>query len=347
MEMRSRIPDSKILFVGAGKELEKKLIPRAGFHLVNITMSGLRRGFSPKDIIQNMKTIKNLATASVESAKLLRRFKPDAVIGTGGYICYPVMRKAARMGIPTFLHEPNAHPGLTVRMLSMFVDKVLVTFSGLEKYYRRPERVVISGTPLRDGFYADRTEEKAQRDRPLVVSFWGSLGAGRMNEMMTEFIRLNVEEKLFYHVHATGKNCMPDMRNRLKKHGVSEVGAPYTDLREYIDDMPSVLKLADIVISRAGASTIAELAALGKPAIFIPSPNVTENHQEVNAKRVLDAGGAVMILESSCTGKGLYETVSSLIEDKGKLEKMSMAQKSLSVPDAAMKIAGIVLERQR
>jgi UDP-N-acetylglucosamine--N-acetylmuramyl-(pentapeptide) pyrophosphoryl-undecaprenol N-acetylglucosamine transferase len=344
-EMRSRIPESKILFVGADRELEKKLIPGAGFHLVNIKMSGLRRGFSPDDIKKNLKTIKNLATASVESANLLRRFQPDAVIGTGGYICYPVMKKAAKMGIPTFIHEPNAHPGLAVRMLSAYVDKVLVTFPGMEEYYRRPERVIFSGTPLRDGFYANRdsADEKKQRDRPLVVSFWGSLGAGPMNEMMTEFIRLNTESKLFDHIHATGKNCMPGMRERLKRHRVSEIGAPYADIREYIDDMPSVMNDADLMICRAGASTIAELTAMGKPAILIPSPYVADNHQEENAKRLLEAGGVLMYREKDCTGEMLYRTTSALLADKPALERMALAQKSHAVPNAASKIVDIVI----
>lgn len=344
-EMRLRIPDCKILFVGSGRELEKRLVPKAGFHLVNIKMSGLKRGFSPDAVVYNLKTVKNLATASFESANLLRRLKPDAVIGTGGYICYPVMRKASKKGIPTFVHEPNAHPGLAVKMLSAFADKIMVTFPGLEEQYKHPSRVIFTGTPLRDGFLTenDTAENGSTKEKPVVVSFWGSLGARRMNELMTEFIKMNIENKSFFHVHATGKGGMEDMLRRLKKHGVSETGSAYADLREYIDDMPSVMKAADILICRAGASTIAELTAMGKPAILVPSPYVADNHQDVNAEQLQKAGGALMLREKDCTGELLYNEVTTLLKDTEKLEKMIQNQKSLAVADAASRIADIII----
>jgi len=345
-ELRRKAPESEILFVGADKTLEKRLIPEAGFDLVNIKMSGLRRGVSPGDILHNIRTASYLFSANIKSAKLLETFKPNAVIGTGGYISYPVLKKAARMGIPTYVLEPNAFPGLAVRMLSSIVDRIFVTYKGLESKYKRPERLVYTGTPLKTGFLEKDTEHKSiEKERPLVVSYWGSLGAAHMNNKILDMIKENVTERRFNHIHATGINSSPEqMKARLTSMGVTGIEPPFADIREYINDMPSVMREADIVISRAGASTIVELTSTGKPAILIPSPNVTENHQEENARQLQKAGGAVMILESECSGKLLYDTIISLLDDREKLEKMSKAQKSLSVSDAASKIVDIILE---
>ena len=350
-ELRRKAPDSKILFAGADKTPEKRLIPEAGFDLVNIRMSGLRRGFSPGDILHNMKTAYNLFTASIKSAKILREYKPDAVIGTGGYINYPVLKKAAKMGIATYVLEPNAYPGLAVRMLSSIVDKIFVTYKGLESSYKRPERIVYTGTPLRSEFLEKTSDSEKdaestsnQKERPLVVSFWGSLGAANMNNIMLDLIKQNVQECRFNHIHATGISSSAEvMKARLKDMGVTEIKPPLADIRGYIDDMSAVMRDADIVVSRAGASTIVELTSSGKPAVLIPSPNVTENHQEENAKQLQEAGGAVMIVESECTGELLFDTVTSLLKNTEKLERMSKALKTLSVRDAAARIVDIIL----
>ena len=345
-ELRRSLPDAKILFVGAGKELEKKLIPRAGYHVLKIRMSGLQRGFTADDLIHNIITVRNMATAGFEASNLLHRYKPAAVIGTGGYICYPVMRRAALMGIPTVIHESNAIPGLTTKLLSASVDRVLVSFPGLEKQYRRPERVFFTGTPVRAGFGAALDDdEPAETDRkPRVVSFWGSLGAERMNETMAEFIKLNIDSGEFDHIHATGKaGGVDEMKKRLARLGAPDVMPAGIEISEYIDDMPSVMSAADIVLSRAGASTVAELTVMGKPAVLIPSPYVANNHQEENAKQLQKTGGAVMLLEKECTGENLFNTVSQLLKDKDRLERMSFAQKSLAAPEAASIIVDMII----
>jgi len=347
-EMRRIASDSEILFIGADKKLEKKLVPAAGFELVNIKMSGLRRGFYPKDIVHNIKTAINLITANRKSKAILKDFKPDAVIGTGGYISYPVIKRAARLGIPTFLLEPNAYPGLAVRMLSGVVDTVFVTYKDLENHYKRPERVLYTGTPLRSEFF--ETDEVSKTDEheelPLVISYWGSLGAAKMNDIIIEFIKLNSIDGKFRHIHATGVSISTEKTiSRLNELGISEISTPFIDVREYIDNMPSTMKSADLIISRAGASTIAELTSLGKPAILIPSPNVTENHQEANAKQLQNTGGAIMILERDCSGKVLYESVLSLLDDREKLKRMSESQESLAEKNAASNIVEEVIKR--
>jgi len=346
-QLQNEMPNSRILFVGADKAVEKRLIPEAGFDLINIKMSGIRRGFSPGDILHNIKTAINLVTADFKSSKLLKSYNPDAVIGTGGYICYPVLKKAASFGIPTFVLEPNAYPGLTVKMLSLIVDKVFVSYEGMEKRFRKPERVVYTGTPLRKKFYNEIniSDQNAKKKKPLVISYWGSLGATSMNEMIVDFITMNIREDKFDHIHATGvgRNA-EDIRKRLETLGLNDTKTSIIDIREYIDDMPTVMKASDIVLTRSGASTIAELTALYKPSVLIPSPNVTENHQEENAMQLQKAGGAVMIRESECTGEMLYGVVSSLLDDKEKLKRMSETLESISTPNAAAKIVESVMQ---
>jgi len=345
-ELRRTTPDAKILFVGAGKQLEKRLIPDGGFHLVNIKMSGLKRGVSPEELIYNAKTVRNLATAWIKAGKLLRRFRPNAVIGTGGYICYPILKKAARMGIPTAIHGSDAVPGLTIKLLSTTVDKVLVSFPGLEKQYKQPDRVVFTGTPVRSGFKVphERDLTPGITIKPLLVSFWGSQGAEHMNETIAELIRLNIDSGLFDHIHATGTtDGVRDMKNRLKRLGAPDDLPQGIEIREYIDDMPSVMAEADLALCRAGASTLAELTVMGKPAVLVPSPYVTNNHQEENAKQLQKAGGALMVLEKECTGETLFSTVSSLLLDRDTLEKMSKAQKTMATPNAVEKIAEVIL----
>jgi UDP-N-acetylglucosamine--N-acetylmuramyl-(pentapeptide) pyrophosphoryl-undecaprenol N-acetylglucosamine transferase len=336
---------AKILFVGAGRELEKRLIGKAGYDLVNIKMTGLRRGVTPKDMLYNAKTVRNLVTAGNEAERIIKDFSPNAAIGTGGYVCYPVLRKASQMGIPTFIHEANAVPGLTTKMLSATADMVMVSFPGLEKQYRKPERVVFTGMPVRGDFSRLREYVKPPRAKPLVVSFWGSLGASRMNELMGEFIKLNSVAGLFDHIHATGNNA-DILRESLKGYEIAEEQLPEgIEIREYIDDMATVMSEADLVLCRAGASTVAELTIIGKPAILVPSPYVTDNHQEKNALALQKAGGAVMVPEKECTGARLFDEVVAILRDHDKRGEMSEAQKNLATPGAAERIVGLIVGR--
>ena len=345
--LRRIMPEVKILFAATGRDLEKKLISAAGYDLINIRMSGIRRGISPGKIIYNIKTAKNLVAAGREAEKLMNDFMPDAVLGTGGYICYPVLIKAAKKGIPTLIHEANAVPGLTTKMLSARVDKVLASFKGQEMHYRRPGAVLHTGMPVRENFQLppDAAKKPAPDKKPLVVSFWGSLGAERLNEMIADFIKLNIKDGGFDHIHAAGTgSAVKLIENKLKQPGAALNLPAGVEIREYIEDMPSVMAAADIVVCRAGASTIAELTLMGKPSVLIPSPYVTGNHQEKNAMELTKAGGALMLDEKMCTGASLYETVLTIISDKDKLNSMAAAQKSLGIPNAAEKIAGLIQE---
>lgn len=347
-ELRRLMPDAQFLFVGAGREMEKRLIPREGFELVNLRMTGLARGFSGKDIIHNMETLNNLVNANRESAKVIDSFKPDCVIGTGGYVCYPVIRAAYKRGIPTVLHESNAEPGMANKMLSGKVTKMLVAYPKVEKRYRRPERVVYTGTPVK-GDFAGITKEEARKrlgipeDRPLIVSFWGSLGAAVMNDSIADVIVRNETDEAFFHIHATGggEAGLEKMRERLRRRGIKSL--EHTDLRPYINDMGTVMTAADLIVSRAGGSTLAEITNTGTASILVPSPNVTANQQEKNALELQKSGAAVMLREEEATGERLYALAKELLLDKKRLASISENAKKIGRSDARERIAEIIL----
>ena len=302
---------------------------------MKILQSAALNGDCSNKLIRNIKAIKT--SVGGQSAEIIARFKPDAVVGTGGYVCYPVLKKAAQRGIPTFLHESNAVPGLTTKMLSGIVDRILVAFPDLAHLYKHPEKVVFTGTPVRAGFSPHNKDDARLLlgidVRPLVVSFWGSLGAERMNEIIADFIALNMESRLFNHIHATGGN-ETDTEALIKRVRDKTAGASiprWIDIRTYIYNMPSVMAASDLVLCRAGGITIAELTCMGKPAVLVP-PYVPNNHQE-NALQLESRGGAVLIGERECTG-GLCIKSGSFTKNREKLASMSEAMRSRR-PDSA------------
>lgn len=340
-------PDSEFLFIGAEGRMETDLVPRAGYEIRTVRITNIHRGFSAEDIKHNLNTLKNVVTSTGEAKKIIREFQPDAVVGTGGYVCYPVLKAAHALGIPTAVHESNAVPGLTTKMLEGSVDAIMVGFEESRANYKHPERVVVTGTPVRGEFL--NTDKLAARralglpeDKPLVASVWGSLGAGHMNEIMTDFIVRACANPFFGLIHSTGKAWYKNMTETLEreKPGYEKLGM---DVREYIYDMPLVMAAADLVMCRAGASTLAELTAMGKPAVLIPSPNVTNNHQEKNARVLSEAGGAKLLLEPEFTADSLLGLVSELLHHPETLEDMSAKMRALGLPDATNRIAGIVL----
>ena len=348
-ELELKKSDVNMLFVGSGRELEKRLIPQAGYELVNIDMSGLRRKPSLAMVKHNIGTACKLLLAGRSAKEIISRFKPDVVVGTGGYICYPVLKKAAGMGIPTFIHDSNAIPGLTTKMVSGVVDKVLVSFPGQENYYKRPNRVIYTGTPVRNDFTAQATNMSDQNDgksdkKKLIVSFWGSLGAEFMNGMMAEFISRVIEDGEYRHIHAAGNaQALEKIQSDLEKTGFWEKISPTVELKEYIDDMPKILASADIVLCRAGGSTIGELLALKKPSVLIPSPYVSNNEQLENAKQLEKIGGAFLLEEKNCTGAKIYESVVEILKNSERLNEMSAALEKLNVSNAASDIADMIL----
>ena len=348
-KLKELMPDCEILFVGAEGYMESELVPREGFPIKTVTITNISRSLSLEGLKHNARTVKNVLTAIGQAKKIIRDFKPDVVIGTGGYVCYPVLKAAHSLKIPTVVHESNAVPGLTTKMLAGTTDRILVGFEESRQYYKHKERVVVTGTPVRQDF---RNSDKASAreklgldpKKPLVVSVWGSLGAAFMNKTMVGFIGKAMGDPFFGLIHSAGKSGYKKMLSDMESAGIKNAKERGMDVREYIYNMPLVMAAADLVVCRSGASTLSELAALGKPAILVPSPNVTNNHQDKNARVLEKAGAAVVIPENEITEDKLLGSVSLLLSRRDTLEAMSEQMKKLSVGDATSIIADIILD---
>ncbi|MCD8321455.1 MAG: undecaprenyldiphospho-muramoylpentapeptide beta-N-acetylglucosaminyltransferase [Oscillospiraceae bacterium] len=343
--IRELLPDAEVLFVGAENQMETELVPREGYELRTVRVSGFERSMKPKMLAENVRAVGRLIKSSAQARRILREFRPDVAIGTGGYVCYPVLRAAAAMGIPTAVHESNAVPGLTTRMLEKKMDRILVGFEGSRSYYHHPDRVEVTGTPVRVDFRgADkgraRRELGLDAQEPVVLAVFGSLGADYMNRAMLEFIRRMGPKPGFRLIYATGKQYYDRVRAALAEEHINSSAA---DVREYIYDMPKVMAAADVILCRSGASTISELTYLGKPAVIVPSPNVVNHHQEKNARVLADAGAARMLLEGEFDGASLYDEVTGLLHDPQAMARMHIASRNLGVNDATDRIASIVL----
>ena len=345
--LRELMPDCEILFIGAEGKMEMELVPREGYKIEPLKITNISRGHSLEAIVHNLDTLKNVAVSTREAKRIMREFKPDVVIGTGGYVCYPVLMAASELKIPTAVHESNAVPGLTTKLLAEHVDKVMVGFEESRGAYHHPEKVEVTGTPVR-GEFAAYSKALAKRelgldpDEPLVVSVWGSLGAAHMNKIMGELITMMDDSRPFRLIHSVGTRYFEDFMATLRQCA-PEFARFGADVRKYIYDMPRVMAAADLILCRAGASTLSELAYMGKPVIIVPSPNVTNNHQEKNARVLEKAGGAKVFLEGEFDAPALMDTVRGLLGDSAQLEAMSQAMLSLAVPGATDRICDIIL----
>lgn len=339
-QFEARHPGCEILFVGAERGMEQRLVSQAGYPIETVQVSTFERAWSFKVLRHNVSSALKLPVGQHEAASILKRFKPDLVVGTGGYASYPAVHEAARRHIPCAIHESNAYPGLTTRALANKVDLVMVGFPEAAEYYKDAKRVAVTGTPVRGEFFSlDRERARLELgltdSQPLVISFWGSQGAGHMSERTVDFVeRWAAEGRRFHYVHAAGRDY-EDMTAELKKRRVAVTDR---EVRPYIDDMPVVMAAADLVICRAGASTIGELTALGKPAVLVPSPFVAANHQFKNAKVLADRGGVKLIEEKNCTGEELYGAAMELLADGARRAAMGRALKELAAPNAAQDI---------
>ena len=345
--MRQRLPDVNVLFVGTPEGMERRLIEKSGYAFRGVKISNFHRSVRPADIRHNLETAATLVTSRREAQRILSDFRPELAVGTGGYASYPMIRCAAGAGIPTAVHESNMVPGLTTKLLEGYADRIMVGFEACRQYYRHPDKVAVTGTPVRGDFFAlsrDQAREKLgfTDSRPLVVSFWGSLGASGMNSRMLDFFRREqAEGQPFHHIHAVGSGGWEQMREELSARGLDK--CPALDVREYIDDMAVVMRSADLVICRAGASTVSEITALAVPAVIVPSPYVTNNHQEKNARVLEKHGGAVVLTENECTGDRLYETARDILTDGARRAAMSRAMGELGIPDATERIYETVM----
>ena len=345
--MQREDPEVEVLFVGAERGLEKDLVPKAGYAFKTVRISSFHHSLKPREIKHNLVSVVNLIRSPRAARAILREFQPDVVIGTGGYASFPMVKAAAKAGIPTAVHESNAVPGLTTELLEPFADVIMVGFESCRKHYKHPEKIMVTGTPVRGDFFALTKQQAKEKlgvadGRPLVVSFWGSLGASGMNRQMADMLALEAAKEPFHHIHGAGKSGYPTMCQMLAEKGVDLTKHPSLQLREYIYDMDLVMRAADLVISRAGASTIGELTALGVPALMVPSPYVANNHQEKNARALEEAGGAAVLLEGECTPQRLFQTTCAILKDEQRLRDMEQAMASLGIRDSTERIYEVI-----
>ena len=347
--LRSRDPNVKILFVGCLGEMEEQLVPKAGYEIRCLPGSRFFRQLNFKNIKRNIQGVGKILTALNGAKKIIREFKPDVIVGTGGYASFPALFMGARMGVPTCVHEANAVPGLATRLAAGSADRILLNFAESGKGYKQQEKITVVGMPVRSEFLytrrSDARKELGLDERPLIVSAFGSLGAKAMNEVMAEFMKLELDDGLpFQHIHATGSYGWKWMPELVKSKGVDLNSQKSIDMREYIYNMPTLMAAADVFISRAGASSCNEIAVSGTPCILIPSPNVTDNHQEKNARIMEERGGCVLLLEKECTPQRLYEEVRALLGDDKKRSDMRRALMDSAMPDSADRICDVIAE---
>ena len=346
--LRERRPETNILFIGAEDGMENRLVPAAGYKLETLKVSNFQRRLTPAGVWHNLVTAGHIAGSLRKAGQLIDRFQPDVIIGTGGYASFPALKMGTKRRIPTAVHESNAAPGLATRMVEKSVDRIMVSFPESRERYHNPDRVVATGTPVRREFiYTTRAAARAELgldDRPLVVTYWGSLGAREMNKIIAHFMKLESRDDAFHHIHATGSFGWRWMPDYVREQGVDLTAHPNIQMLEYINNMPTVMAAADLVICRAGASTISEIEASTTPCIMVPSPNVTEHHQERNAEVLEKRGTALVLPESECSGERLYEMVTELLAHPERLDAMHRAQQKSAVLDSTERIYQIVLE---
>ncbi len=344
---KERHPEDKILFVGSKGRMEEDLVPQAGFEIQTIEAKGMSRSLSFAGLKQNIQAITYVLQSVGKCKKILKEFGADIVVGTGGFASFPALMAASLLKIPTCVHEANAMPGLTTRMIARRADKVLTCFPDSAKYYKDASKVETVGMPVRKEFIFTKREEARKElgliDELLIVSAFGSQGAKAMNEAVAELLVLEQQAGYpFRHIHATGSYGWEWMPERVKTLGVDLEKTKMVTVQEYIYNMPTMMAAADVIISRAGASSCNEIAAAGTPCILIPSPNVTDDHQTKNARALADNGAAVLLPESECTSQRLMTEIQRLLENADARAQMKQALHKLCVPDSAQRVCDIM-----
>lgn len=344
-EIKKRYPDSEICFVGTADRIESKIVPAAGFPLKTIEISGFKRGFSVSDIKANVKTVVRLLKSSGSVKKIINEFNPDVAVGFGGYVSGPVIRMAAKMGIPTAVHEQNAYPGVTNKALAEKVDAVMLTAEEAAEHMNCKNPPIVTGLPVRGELLtADGVRSRSElgfNSNPIILCMGGSLGAKVINEAIVDVLVSHKDDTKFNYIVSTGQNgtWVPD---KLRENGIDPDNTPNIKVMPYIDDMARCLSAADLVICRAGASSLSEIQALGKPSVLIPSPNVTENHQFHNAMALVNKNAAVIIEDKDLTGKKLGEQIDKLTSDKVLLTQIGDNARAMAFTDATKRICDIV-----
>lgn len=344
--IREQHADASILFIGTANKMESRLVPAAGFEFKSIDIQGFSRSLSFSGIKKNIVTAQKMVRSSIKSKKLIENFAPDVVVGFGGYVSGPVLNTAVRLGIPTCIHEQNAFPGITNKALAKKVDKVMLTVEEAEKHLSPKHPVAVTGLPVRGELLrADRDFARAelgvQDNQILILSTGGSLGAKPINDAMLEVLFAHANQKLIRHIHSAGATAT-DFFEEYNRRGLNK--ATNLDCRPYIDNMDVCLAAADLVIGRAGASSLSELQIMGKASILIPSPYVAENHQFHNAMALVNRNAALILEEKDLTGAALIQLIDDLVQDKDKLALLCSNARAMAVSDARAQIAKVIYD---
>lgn len=346
-DIRKKDPTCQIAFSGGKGGIEEQLVARAGYPIYTFPLTGLSRSLSPSGIKKNIGAIKNTFAAVSAAKKIIREQKPDIVIGTGGYACFPMVYAAQACGVRTAVLEVNATPGVALKQLSKRADCVMISFESTAAYVKGAKKIVYTGSPVRQELIDAAGKEKTalfDNGKPTVLCFWGSVGALYMNKKMEDFIALLAKDGSFNLLQAAGKSNFQWMPGEIEAKGVDLANTENVRLVEYIYDMAGAMNGADLVICRAGASTMAEVCACGKPAIIVPSPYVADNHQEKNARALERAGAAIVALEQEVDGAALFEQAKALLADRQKLDKMAQNARGLANYDALDRIYDAIVE---
>lgn len=350
--IRDNYKDAEIMFIGTADHMESRLVPNAGFAFKTIEINGFKRSFSPKAIVANVKTVFKLVKSEQESKKIIRDFAPDVVIGFGGYVSGPVLQEAAKLHIPCCIHEQNAYPGITNKQLAKQVDRVMLTVEDAAKHLDCKNEPTVTGLPVR-GELLNKSKKSAREElsvpdgKYLVLSFGGSLGAAPLNDSMFDILLRHADDGSVYHIHSVGTNGAEYLDKFVEKgfERVSDtvVRKGTVDVRKYIDNMDVCMAAADLVVGRAGASSLSEIEAMGKASILIPSPYVAENHQFHNAMALVNRNAARIIEEKDLTAESLSNMIDSLLSSQEQLFEIEKNAKSMAVLDSRERIADIII----
>ena len=350
--LRETYADAEIKFIGTADHMESRLVPAAGFDFSTIDINGFRRSFSPKAIADNVKTVFKLIKSEGDSKKIILQFNPDVVIGFGGYVSGPVLKEAAKLHIPCCIHEQNAYPGITNKELAREVDKVMLTVEDAKNHLSPKNGVEITGLPVRGELLRKtkaeaRSELSIPNEKTLVLSFGGSLGAKPLNEAMFNILLNHADDRSVYHIHSVGTNGT-EYLDKFIKNGFEQIGDKVVrkgtvEVRGYIDNMDVCMAAADLVVGRAGASSLSEIEAMGKASILIPSPYVAENHQYHNAMALVNRNAARIIEEKDLSSESLGILIDELVASPETLFEIEKNAKNMAILDSRERIAKIIM----
>ncbi len=341
-KIKKEEPDSEILFVGTPNGMEAGLVKKAGFAFAAVEVQGIHRSLSPKNILHNINAVRCAVSAGPKTKKIISAFRPDIVIGTGGYVSGPVVRKAAQMGILTAVHEQNAYPGVTNKILAKHADIIFLAVEKAREHLPDGKRYLVVGNPIRESIiFKQKQEARAELgldDKLCILSFGGSLGSVKLSEIVADIMEWHQKHGDVNHIHAMGRLGKDVFPKLLKERGITPAENPRLDIRDYIDNMDVCLAAADLVVCRAGAITLSELEAAGKPSVLVPSPNVTENHQYHNAMVLADHGAAIVIEEKNYNKKKLFSVLENFYQHPELLKEYARHASELAILDTSDRI---------